>query len=927
MTIYDIASRGKTTYNMASIRPPPGTNVLSIDRGVVHAQLQGNGMHLIVVPTGTSNSVMMRRVCVGGSRLEDPSCAGAAHVIEHMDFRSLDWNNFSGMNKNAATSKTYIAHEANMLLDPQFGHLKKELAFQKQTMLGDNLNGLSDRAIYNEIRNVRDEGNFNSQVGSGFRAVVMEMEKMLLSRVWSQNANTLPTIGTNTGLSNLKTAKDMLRMHHMFRTPSRTYMVMCGPVDVNRTLHLLHNTFHDIPRRHDDLLRAIPTSVTPAPMRPSYSSISLDSGNRFVAIGGLNGAYSADTDVMQVMQHLVGMLGAQPAVQQNGLSDVSLYMEPTKETSVFSLVAKVTSDGPEVPAMARAHAVLEQCVINPLVTFQDDQILSQLLTQYRASVHEALQSGPQQCAALAVQGILACDNAALAWHVDDRFDNRCINAAQIRRVAQNMFHPQYLGVVHCTAHSAPRPQMALEAYSQGRHAPYHINLVPSTQHLAPPIAVTNVCEYVPVSRLRSLHNKETVYDNSRARIGSIAYNVVPVQPLGKRALVCALGTPDEYGGWAKASLTVAAMNVLAKMAQCHNCKYALENQQLTATIEANVVQPTIVQPLLTSLGLGLAVTSSSIAPTPEVMQLRQLLPSQALQMAIQDAEAYYSTPSQLAMAQARSQTCDVNDAGFMPNSLASATRLLSAEHMFVDKYVHTLCMKAPMLAGTNIGSTHLHGIANQIHRLQKSVPAMPAMPAIPSQDDFIFHTAPKLEVVHKMGGLHTFPYVASVRGRSALTRQDRAALLVSNQIMVGGMGAQYTHDIRQRGVSYRPNGGMELTWQQNPVLTLHATFDARVKDVGQTVTRNNIAKWSNGDASVFTPQAVNQAKQAIQQQVLLTAMEFSAQKYTLLANLDKQKFSTQEILKAVHRVQATDPPLALHKYFGQQPTIYESWVV
>ena len=923
MPDYNIALK---EHQPAHVELPSGTDLVSVDRGVVHAKLQSNGMHLVVIPTGKTGSFMMRRVCVGGSRLEDASCAGAAHVIEHMDFRNVDWLKFRGMIKNAATSKKYIEHEGYGLVDKRFNHVQEEFEFQKETMMGKNLEGLTEQQILREINNVRDEGRFNSQKGSGFRAVVMEMEKMLLPRVWSEHANVLPTIGTDMGLSNLKTKADIMRMHQMFRGPQRTFMVVAGPVHVNRTLQAMHDTFHSIPR-NDTLLRSIPTAVNPRPSRAQFSSISLDSGNRFVAVGGVHGSYNSDTDVMTIMQHLVGVLGSQPVVEQNGVKEVSLYFEPSKETGVFSLVAKVTPEGDEAMAIARAHEVLQQCVVNPLLNFQDNNMLGTLLNQYRNSLEQTLESGPQQVAALAVQGILACEKPSLAWHVDDRFSPSQINSTRVRQVAGQMFDPRYMGIVHCTAQSRSKPNLrllqAVPAYQQRNVT---LNLTPDVSHLHSNVPMLMKCKYVDVIKKHAqLHAKEDVLDARRNVIGAIAYNTTPIQPVSKRLLVCNLGTPQSYGGWAQASLAVAAMNVAAKIANCPMVKFKLENQNVMCLVESSESQPFMAKPLLTTLGLGMTIGNSSVS-SPELQQLREIVPQQALTMALETAKKWYDDPSKLAMAQARTQMCDMTDAGFVPHNISVATQLLGANHQFVQEYLPKLCLQKPTLAGTNINRTTLHVIAKNIASLQHQIPQLPTNLLATSNAMAYQKSAPSINIINHVEGLHTYPYVASMQAKQELRRQDRASLLVSNQVMVGGMGAHYTHDIRQQGVSYRPSGGIQLSWQPRPILTLKATFKDSVMQQGIEQTKINLQDWARGQPHVFDDESVSLAKQAIQEQVLLSCMDFDAQKYNLLASLDDNKFSTSEIIREVDKVQSSQIQSTLAKYFDKVDDIYESIV-
>ena len=919
--MYQIASIGKI-YNHDNIELPPNVVLKSIDRGVVHTQLTTNGMHFVVVPTGKGNTVMMRRVCVGGSRLEDPSCAGAAHVIEHMDFRNMDWNAFGGISKNASTCATHIVHEAEMLLHPQFGHLEKELQFQKETMLAQSFTKLRKEAIFNEIQNVRDEGMFNNQKGSGFRAVVEQMNDMMLQKVWSPNANTKPTIGTDLGLSNIQTSKDLLKLHHMLRTPNRTFMVMCGPIDVNKTLNLLHNTFYDVPKRLDHQTRPIPASVVPAPARPEFRSVTLNSGNRFINIGGVKGAYNADTDVMLIMQHLCSMLGAQPQVQQNGVHKVCLYFEPEIDAGSFSLVAQVSSKGNEQKKMKLAQKVLETAVIAPLLQFNDDKLLHDVLQQYNYAVKEALQSGPQQCSALAVQGILACGKPSLAWHVDDRFNIEKINSNRVRQVAANMFHPNYIGIVHCTAHSTAAPQQVSSWNASCRTLPY-FHVKPDTSHLAPNKASTAACTYVrPV--LRHLYNTEHVLSPQRNEIATVAYNTVAVEPLSKRALTCCFGTPSKYGGWAKASLLVAALNTLAQAIQCYSCKYKLENQQILATVETNPGEDFEIQSMLQSLSLAAAVAGTQ--QTIELNQIRAQLPQAALHKALENVKEWYDTPSQKAMAQTRSQLCKVDEDGFIPENEDIATKLLSAEHQFVVQHMLQLFNCKPKLAATNICRSHVHKIAKQLHNIQQQTDNVMSKVSV-NLHDMSIQIPTSINIVHKMSGLHTFPYVASIKSNKPLSRKHRAALLVSNHVMCGGMGAHYTHSIRQKGRSYRPSGGVKLSWINKPILMLHATFDNRDKEQGQIITQTNMQEWCTGKESTFSTTAVNQAKESMKEQILLDSLKFESQKYSLLACLDPNKYSSSEVLEAVDAVSASDTRKVLQEYFGEKKTMYESWVI
>ena len=89
MPDYDIILRSPNVA--ADLDLPDGMQLLSYDNGIVNVQLDCNGMRFVVMPFGKGGSAMMRRLCVGGSRLEDRTGAGACHVIEHAKSALTAW--------------------------------------------------------------------------------------------------------------------------------------------------------------------------------------------------------------------------------------------------------------------------------------------------------------------------------------------------------------------------------------------------------------------------------------------------------------------------------------------------------------------------------------------------------------------------------------------------------------------------------------------------------------------------------------------------------------------------------------------------------------------------------------------------------------------------------------------------------------------
>lgn len=937
---HDIALTGKTYNTMRDIEVPQGVKLLSYDHGILTAQNIATGMRYVIVPCGKGGSAMMQRVCVGGSRLETPRDLGSCHAIEHADFRSMNWNNFAGTIKNASTSKLAIIHESYMLLDPAAGHVKQELAFQKETMLGQNLANLNDSAILHELNNVFDERDFNAQHGAAYRNMIMEGDRLLLGRVWQKGANVTPTVGTTQTLLNIKTSADLMRLHRMYRDASRTHMVMAGPLDINRTLALLHDTFHDVQLADKSLLRAIPSSTLPSESGAISANISLNSGKRGICISGITSAYNADSDVYEVMRQLIGMQSMQPVVQQAGLTDVMMYINPTQETSTFSVLANVSDNGDEDTALTQAQNVLMQHVMLPLCAFDNSDVLREVLYQLRSRLHMMSDSGPQQAAALAVQGIMACNKASLYWHIDDRFADRQITAQRVRAVAQRLFDPTQLAVIRCTSApgsvctalvdrlqwTAPRGMLS------SRAQPVPFNTVASCKHLAPDTEgrTTRSAEYmraVETADIRAF----SVQDKRCDDVALCAYNANKVLPLRQQVLHCSFGALPDYGGWGQAMLAVGAMNTVSMIVSGGACQFELQRGHVVATVEHDSDQPMQglwTQPLVSSVAMAAAV--SGAAPGMQgIHELSREIPDSAYRNALDIASKDFETPSTLALNQARSQTCGPMDPGFAPADLQSAAQLLELGRPYVVNALQVLTNVKPKLMGTNTHATELLATVQKLGMIAaeaRQITQELQLTRQTVQTRLLQPAAPKVELIQSMPGLRTYPYVASAQATRILHRSDRAAFIVSNQIMVGGMGSQYTYELRQAGLSYRPSGQAELGWQAKPVLLLHATFDKTQANKGSSATALSMQQWASGDPRVFTEEAVDTAKRALLQQMQLTRMDYDAQKYNMWADLDPAKLSTTEVSKAIQSVTAAQIRNVMPRYFTQNPLVKESWV-
>ena len=912
---YDIRFRGPNKLKMPKNSNGNDTmELLSVDFGITHARLKSNGMKVAVVPTGKCGSLMMRRLCRGGSRLEDRSTAGVSHVLEHADFRIVDWNQFGGMDKNASTSKLFIEHQTYMLLDPSTRHLEIELAFQRQTMLGSNLH-MADEHLIKEVNNVKDEGLFNAQRGSYMRNMIMKMEDLLLPRVWS-GGWTAPTIGLNSGQDiSIHSSADLIKLHKKFRSPCRNTLVLAGPVDTTKTLQLVSDLFATVPANTE--VMCLPQTKVPTETGLVVGNVSTNSGMRGLAIGFLVPPYGQHSGAISLLPHLVAMLGGQPCLAECGVTDVTMYVNQDMDASVGSILCKVSCDNEnEEQAMRNAQTALEEHLLAPLCTFNDNKTLQELVRQLDLSVAETLQSGPQQAAAMAIQGVLAADKPSLAWH--HKLIHSNVRAKDIQTACGAMFDPDQMGIVRATSYNGS----VKTASRFMTHRLYGVPLTKTmktqccTRSLPPPNQAPPATAFMYKSRPPTISvlelNKST----------TISYNASSVQPVTKKQIVALLGDSTKYGGWASSAIVVSALNEVAKCTNAHACHFSLNNGSVMATVSECAASPETGYHFSNPLLKVLAVSTAMARDIPGMEQLRASLPAVTLKNAIETTRAQYEDVSFQAQALARSKVCGMGTPGYVPTNFSQAVEQLYERHESTVALLQLVSCCEVKLAGTNVSSSVLQQVAGNMTEISKLSVALDVSKLKPLK-----HTV-DITANAKVDGLRTFPFVSAMRAsRSLQSREDRALLILSNQIMVGGMGAMYTHDLRQDGVSYRPSGGVQLSWQDNPVLTLSATFDKRDREHGEKRTQFFMRKWAQGDTSMFNATTVRVAAQSLREQVNLRSYEFPSLAFDVAARLSPQKLGSAELLQHLDRIEAkmqdkgTFMSDTLQKYFASSKVV------
>lgn len=562
--------------------------------------------------------------------------------------------------------------------------------------------------------------------------------------------------------------------------------------------------------------------------------------------------------------------------------------------------------------MREAQHALEEHILAPLRNFSDDTTLRELQRQAAVTIDEALQSGPQTAAALAIRGILAADKPALAW-----YPPQPITASRVRDVANAVFDDEQMGIVRATerdgsvglARQSPRNAFVMSLMGHTTAPAQRARPFP-TEYDVSHLRLTSRAQPLPAY----LPNPPSIRTQALDGDALISYNASPVLPVTKKKMTAVFGDTTQFGGWASAALVAAAMNAVAKSAKASGCKFKLSGGNVTATVQMNAAkQPGTAHytlPLVQSVAMASAVARGFRGTE----QLREALPQAALEEAVETARDNYDDVTYQAQALTRSKLCMPGEPGYLPQDFGQALEQLYDQYKNVVELLNVVARAPPKLAGTNTAYSSLERVSNMLQQVSQQ-----SAHTDPVSLRTVRHT-PDLAANAVVSGLRTFPVVAAVKSENPLqSKQDRAALILSNQIMVGGMGSVYTHDLRQRGVSYRPSGGVKLSWQSTPVLTLNATFDQIDKDTGIARTSEMLKKWQQGDQQAFSKDHIDAAAQSIKQQVRLRSYDFEAIEYDLLARLDPAKLDSDAFLKQLDAVQKEGPGYLgkrLKYYFG-----------
>ena len=409
-------------------------------------------MRIVYVPFAQGNQCVVHRLIESGSQCEDYTNLGATHALEHMMFKDgAPWEKFAtkGANLNAYTSMKTLATTAVLSQD----QLCDWLTYQGECMRGQHLLAITPEQLTSEIANVLDEKHRNQSAANVGRKMIQALGEMCMLQ-----GNTFATIGKESTLNALTSAKDIHRLQKDLLGPSRNTLLVVGNADPQGLVNHAYNTFAGIPR--NTRLRPLPSAELPAGNGMQVRNMREKGGATNIAFGWPCPAYGKDVDVLRVVQELIAPpRGAwsmvQPLKDANAVFQTNMMVPFSKTPDMVALMASVPCNmAMEPQAVAKAEAGLMDVLTRKLPHFSDQRALDAALVRVRSGLENNAFGDAVQIADSISDGI-KCDMASLHRHADTRFAPGAITLRDVRDVSTRLLSRNNMALVRFLQNTLP----------------------------------------------------------------------------------------------------------------------------------------------------------------------------------------------------------------------------------------------------------------------------------------------------------------------------------------------------------------------------------------------------------------------------------------------------------------------------------------
>ena len=251
---------------VAALTLPTGVKEVTSVEGVTEYKLESNGLTVLLVPDASKSSVTVNMTYLVGSRHENYSQTGMAHLLEHMIFKgtptirnALAEFSKRGLRANGTTSEDRTNYYATFAANPET--LDWYLEWQADAMVNSLIAREDLDSEMTVVRNEMERGE-----NSPFRMLFQKTHAAAFQ--WHNYGNSI--IGARSDVEGVDIGQ-LQAFYRLYYQPDNAVLTVTGKFDPQRTLSVIAQAFGVIPKPS----RELPQEYTIEPVQDGERRVTL----------------------------------------------------------------------------------------------------------------------------------------------------------------------------------------------------------------------------------------------------------------------------------------------------------------------------------------------------------------------------------------------------------------------------------------------------------------------------------------------------------------------------------------------------------------------------------------------------------------------------------------------------------------------------
>lgn len=347
--------------------------------GVTEYRLE-NGLRVVFAPDSSKPTTTVNMTYLVGSRHENYSETGMAHLLEHMLFRgtptmrnALAEFSRRGLQANGSTSADRTNYYASFAANPET--LAWYLNWQADAMVNSLIAREDLDAEMTVVRNEMERGE-----NSPFQVLIQQMQAAAFQ--WHNYGKN--TIGARSDVENVDIAQ-LRAFYKTYYQPDNAVLIVTGKFDAAATLQTIQKAFAAIPRPE----RKLPPEYTVEPVQDGERNVTIRRQGGSPLIAALFHAPSATSPDFPALSMGVGILSDTPSgrlyrdlVENNLSAEVFGFAAGMYQPGYAFFGAQLEPGMDQARALETMNATLESIAKTPFTQSDLDRIRSKWLTDW-----------------------------------------------------------------------------------------------------------------------------------------------------------------------------------------------------------------------------------------------------------------------------------------------------------------------------------------------------------------------------------------------------------------------------------------------------------------------------------------------------------------------------------------------------------------